>query len=795
MLAPVSWLKDYTQIPTDVKAFASKMTMSGTKVEAIEYRGGCILNIVTARVESIEKHADSDNLWVCTLNDSESLKTVVTAAQNVTQGDIVPLARIGAVTAKGQTIEKTKLRGVVSEGMLCSGAELGLGGGVIPKYAQDGIYILNADVEPGLDIKDVLGLDDYVIDFELTNNRQDCNSMLGIACEASATLGKKFAFPDYEFAASENDIEKYLDVEIKNYALCPRYTAKMVEVIKIGPSPMWMQTRLMACGIRPINNIVDVSNYVMLETGQPLHTFDYHKLAGGKIIVDTAEKGDAIKTLDQTERALDESMLMINDAQKHAAIAGIMGGGTTDIDLETKIVVIEAAHFDKNSIRMTAKRLGLRTESSAHFEKGVSIFLTKYAADRAASLLVEIGAAKHIAGVIDRFEALPEAEQVTVNTKWLNGFIGISLSNTQICACLERLGFECRRAGDEVTARVPRFRSDIKIKEDVAEEVARMYGYDNIPQTLMDSSNFISEPNRDYEAKQSIKEILIGLGGFDTLTYAFTSPDAMAELKFGKDDVRRDPVRIINPLGEEYSVMRTTTVVGMLETLALNYNRKNKPELMFELANIYLKGETPEVLPVQKEMIALGKFGSDFYEIKGVVNALLAALKIGPAVFTRASEPFLHPGRSADISLDGEVIGFIGQLHPGLAKKYEICDETIVAQIDADAVIEKMRRVKIVSKILTRYPAAERDLAFVVNEETLASDIQNEILHAGGAYITACEVFDIYKSEALGAGKKSLAFNITFRSDERTLTDEEVDESVQNIITALERTGKAKLRQ
>jgi phenylalanyl-tRNA synthetase beta chain len=359
----------------------------------------------------------------------------------------------------------------------------------------------------------------------------------------------------------------------------------------------------------------------------------------------------------------------------------------------------------------------------------------------------------------------------------------------------EQAGFEPKQSGDTFTVSVPRFRSDIEIKEDVAEEVARMYGYDKIPQTLMHASNFISEPNKDYEAKQAIKEILIGLGGFEVLTYAFTSPESMARLKFDGGDIRNDPVRIINPLGEEYSVMRTSAVAGMLETLTLNYNKKNQPELMFELANIYLKPEKDGELPVQKEIVSLGKFGSDYYEIKGVIQALMAALKIGPAVYTRSAESFLHPGCSADISISGEVVGFVGRIHPNLAKIYEICDETIVAQLDAEALVRIMQNVKITSKILTKYPAVERDLAFVVDSGLLASVINDEIIKTGGAYLTACEVFDVYVSDALGAGKKSLAFNLTFRSEERTLTDEEVDQSIRNIIDALENTGTAKLRQ
>ncbi len=794
MITPVSWLKDYVDIPDNIKAFADNMTLSGTKVESVEYRAANITGIITAKVTAKTKHADYEKLWIIKVNDTKQESTVVTAAQNVNVGDIVPFATIGAVIASGQKINTVNFGGITSEGMLCSAAELGINSSVVPKFSQEGIFILPQDTPVGVDIIKALALDDYIIDFELTNNRQDCNSILGIAYEASATYGKKFDFPMYEFDNESQDINKYLSVEVKNFELCPRYTAKMVEIIRIEPSPLWMQTRLMAAGVRPINNVVDVSNFVMIETGQPLHTFDYDKLEGGKIIVENANDKDNITTLDHVERNLDKSMLMINDAAKHAAIAGVMGGGTTDIDENTKLVVIESANFNKNSIRATAKKLGLRTESSSHFEKGISVNLTKYAADRAASLLVEIGAAKYINGVIDVYKQIPPKEHLSVNTNWFNKFAGIKLSVDHISELLYRLGFEPKPDGDDISVTVPRFRNDIKINEDLAEEIIRMYGYDNIPLTLMDSSNYISEPNRIYEAKQNIKNILVGMGGFEILTYSFVGPQAIDRLAFNENDKRRTPVKIINPLGEEYSVMRTSMLAGMLDTLALNYNRKNKSQLMFELANIYLPESSKDKLPLQQTNLVIGKYNSDYYEMKAVINALLAYIKTENVDYVRSDENFLHPGRSADIYMNNIKIGYVGQIHPLLAKTYDITDETIVAEINADILTEKMINTKIKAKAVAKYPPSERDLALIIDDDILAAAVQEKIIEYGGKDIISCKVFDVYKSPSLGEGKKSLAFNLVFRSDEKTLTDEQVDEYINDIIRNLEAANIAKLR-
>ena len=785
MITSTLFLKDYVDIPQDMKQFADRMTMTGTICENYEYRGGKISNIVAARVDSIERHPDSDHMWVCKVFDGQKVHNVVTGAQNVKQGDIVPLARDNSYLAAGKHITTGELRGVLSEGMLCSASELGITSGIAPKYAEDGIYILAKDVPLGEDILKVLGLDENIVEFELTNNRQDCNSVLGMACEISASYGKRFAFPDYEYDSPKNDIEKYLGIEVERFDLCRRYTARMVKVLKIEPSPMWIQIRLMSCGVRPINNIVDVSNYVMIETGQPLHTFDYDKLEGRKIRVKTAKEGDSLKTLDGVERPLQDNTLMICDGNKYVCIAGVMGGENSDITDDTRYVVIESANFNKSSVRNTSKRLGLRTESSSRFEKGLSIFLTKYAADRAASLLVEIGACEYVDGVIDIYEALDEVPEITMDMDWYNKFIGINISAEQAVQYLDLLGFDGKVEGNYIRVTSPKFRQDIEIKEDVAEEVTRMFGYDNIPQTRIESSSYISPINDYYAGKLKIKELLKGIGGCDMLTYSFDSPAHLKAFGFAEDDIRSQPETLINPLGEDTSIMRTTILTGVMNAIKLNYNKKNKPELMFEIACAFLKNEDSGELPHNIDRLSIGKFDSDFYEIKAVVEYLLNSLKLGEAKYIAANEPFLHPGRSAYVILGNVNIGYIGQVHPLFAKAYEVPESVCIAELEVEEIVKKASAVEIKMKNLAKYPAVERDLALVMEEGLQAGSVKQTILENGGEYIISCEVFDVYRSEALGEGMKSIAYSIVFRSDEGTLTDDVTEKAMSNIIRSL----------
>lgn len=795
MFVPQIWLRDFVEIPEDIKEFDRIMTRSGTMVEGYEYRGEGLKNIVSARVETIERHPDSDHMWVCRLTDGKDTYQVVTGAQNVKAGDIVPLAKDGATVSGGKKIVTSELRGVKSEGMLCSGEELGMSSSIIPKKQENGIYILEPDTPLGEDIGKILGLDDYIVEFELTNNRQDCNSVLGIAYEAAAAQHRKFDIPVYEYDDGSDDIRSYVDITVKNHELCPRYTARMVKILKVEDSPMWMQIRLMGSGVRPINNIVDVSNYVMLETGQPLHTFDYDKIAGKKVIIDTAKDGDVYVTLDGEARVLDSSMLMIDDASGHICVAGVMGGANSEIDDDTKYVLIEAANFNGPSVRNTAKALGMRTEASAHFEKGISAHLTKYAADRAVSLLVEIGAAEAIGGVIDLYDKLDAPKSVTMNMDWFNRFIGTDLSVDDAAKYLDCLCMDPVVNGRDITVTPPKFRQDINIKEDVAEEVIRIHGYANIPSSHLESSNYISEENSYYRSKQQIKKLLVDIGGYDTLTYAFISPSKIEDLGLGEDDVRNRPLKLINPLGEDTSTMRTTMVPNMLDSLRTNYLKKNRPVTMFEIGSIYLENPDKNDLALDIEKLVIGKFGCDFYEIKSVLNYLFESLRLTDVRYDRADEVFLHPGRSAYVYLDGENIGFIGQIHPTVAKRFDLCEDTVVAELTLKPIIEKYLAVTIRFQEPAKYPAVSRDLALVMKEELQAGDVGRAILQLGGEYITGCEVFDVYRSDALGEGKKSIAYSLTFRSPVSTLKDEQVEEAIGGILSGLKEGFDIDLRQ
>ncbi len=792
MFVPVLWLKDYVDIPEDLRSFTTMMTRSGTMVEGYEKRTEGITNVVTGKVVEIERHPDSDHMWITKIDDnSGNILQIVTGAQNVKLGDIVPVARHNSVIGGGVKIKKSKLRGVPSEGMLCSADELGIDASAAPKYATEGIYILPQDTPIGENIVDVLALEDTVIEFELTNNRQDCNSILGIAYEAGATLGKKFAIPDYRYSTQGDEINKYLSIEVKNFDLCRRYTARMLKIKKIEESPMWMQLRLMSSGVRPINNVVDASNFVMLETGQPLHTFDYHKLAGGKIVVKNAEEGEKFVTLDNVERTLKATDLMICDGEKAVCAAGVMGGLNSDIDENTTMIVIEAANFDKVAVKNTSRHFGIRTESSAHFEKGISMHLTQLAADRCASLLVEMGAAEYIDGIIDVYEKLDEQNVITICPKWANGLIGAEIPAEDMVKYLDLLDMNPVMNEDgTITVTSPLYRQDIEIKEDVCEEIARIYGYENIPCTMMEGFNYTEEPNRVYQAKQKIKSLCYALGGNEVLTYTFISPAKQAMLGFSEDDIRSDVAVLKNPLGEENSVMRTSMFTSMADVIEYNSKRKYAPVLLFELGGVFLNAiDFENGLVKQAERLVLGKTGCDFYEMKANVNYILDSLMVKGYKYVRANEPMLHPGRSAEIRLGEEKLGYVGQIHPSIAKTYGIDENTVIAELDADKLVELYNALEIKAKALSKYPVVERDLALVCNEEVMAGEIIDIINRAGVEYLISVNVFDVYRSEALGENVKSIAYTLRFQKQDSTLTDEEIETAVSSILAELAKEG------
>lgn len=794
MLVPISWLKDYVDVNKDIDEFAEMMTVSGTMVENINYINEGNENIVTARIEKIVPHENAEKLVVCTMFDGTEEYQVVTGATNVKEGQIVPLAKIGAKLPDGTKLRKAKLRGVESYGMLCSGQELGMSSSIIPKGLENGIYIFSEEVPLGISAVSALGLDEPVIEFELTNNRPDCNSIVGIAYEASATLGKKFETPDYSIKDKSRDIEEKLSIEIKNTDLCKRYCGRVLTVKKVEPSPLWMQKRLMAVGIRPISNIVDVSNYVMTEFGQPLHMFDYDKLEGHKIIVDTARKGDKIETLDHIVRDLDDEILMINDENRAVCVAGVMGAANSVIDDDTKNIVIEAANFEKTNIRNTARKFGLRSDASAHFEKGISPLVTRMAIDRAASLLVEIGACEMVEGLIDKNYYHKDPVVMDVDAKDVNRILGTEIPVEVQADILEKLGFNPEVNGSVMHITVPELRDDVNILEDVVEEVARFYGYDNIPSTLMDTSNYISEKNEFYYEKQKMKEALIATGGVEVLTYTFTSKQKLDMLKFDDKDIRSMYLKVINPLGEDSGYMRTTMMVSILEALSLNYNRKNEPRVMFEIGNVFFNAKHDELgLPLQEEKVVLGKYNSDFFEIKGIVEYLFESFRISDVEFVKAHDKMLHPSKSAYIKIGDKIFGYIGNVHPKILKEYNLPEDVVVAEIDAK-IISVLGDPDIVYQDIPKFPALERDIAVVVDEDVYAGQIINEIKDNGGKYLEKAEVFDVFTGAQIGFGKKSVAVALSFRAKDRTLTDEEIDVRFDKIVQALGEKLGAKLR-
>ncbi|MCL1802665.1 MAG: phenylalanine--tRNA ligase subunit beta [Eubacteriaceae bacterium] len=790
MLTPLLWLKDYASIDGSVPEYARKMTLSGTIAEDIKYSKE-LSGITSAKILSMKRHESSDHLWIVALSGEGSEKTVVTGAQNISVGDIVAHGLPGAILAdRDEPLESREILGITSQGMLLSATELGIPASCVPKDAEDGVFVLPKDTPLGASVPEALGLTEATIDFELTNNRQDCNSILGIAAETEACQGREFIYPEYETGFDGDEINNFLNIEIEDFSKCHRYTARMARVIKIEPSPLWMQVRLMASGIRPINNIVDVSNFVMIETGQPLHMFDYAQISEGKIIVKPARKGDAIKTLDGVQRELASQTLMISDPQKHIGIAGIMGALNSEITDSTEMIVIESANFEKTAIKAGRKFLGINSESASRFEKGLSIFLTRYACDRAAGLLMELGAVDLLDGIIDVAEPFERPSDVALKASAANSLLGTNIEIGQMAKLLSLLGIKSKIEGETLTATPPIFRQDINVAEDVIEEIARMYGYENIPTGAL-PFGAAETPNAYYSAKQLIKSIMAAVGGNEILTYSFLSPSTNMRLRF--DDIRKDPIALRNPLGEDNSLMRTSLIHGMLEALSLNFRKKSKPALMFEIGMVYHKSDS--ALPDQKEMLCFGAYGFEYAYAKSVADYLFESLKISNSSVQRSSENHLHPKRSADIiSSDGAKIGYIGQTHPAVLKGYDLPSPVVICEISIDFLAEQIISQQIKAVAAHRYPAIERDLAIVCDEAILAGDISREILASGGQFIKEASVFDVYKSEALG-DKKSIAFALAFRSEDRTLVDEDVSAAIVNILKRLEEKFGATLRE
>lgn len=801
MKLPLSWLSDYTDISgVTSKEYDARLTMSGSKVEEVYYLGAEIENVVTGKVLSVVDHPDSDHLKICQIDAGQGEPIqIVTGAPNVTPdsvGQICPVALHKSTLPGGVRITKGKLRGVASNGMMCSFQELGLTHGCVPYACENGILFLPEGTPVGEDIKKVLGLDDYVADFEITSNRADCFSVIGLARETAATFDRPFTVKEPVVKGCGGDINEHMSVEVIDTDLCPRYTARLVKNIKIEPSPAWMRERLHACGVRPINNIVDITNYVMLEYGQPMHAFDYSCLSDGKIVVRRARNGESIQTLDGVDHDLTDKMLAICDNDKPVAVAGVMGGANSEIEDDTTTVVFESACFHGATVRVTAKALGMRTEASGRFEKGLDPSLTMPAVQRACELVEMLGAGEVVDGVIDACAADLTPKTLPFEPDKMNALLGLDLSTDEQKAYLERLEFRV----EDGKVIIPSFRVDIARMCDLAEEVARMYGYDKIPTTLYAGEMVQGEYTPKQMAEQIVSETCRSAGFDEAMSHSFISPKFYDMIGWAEDDPRRISTTILNPLGEDFSIMRTTVLPSMLQSLAHNHAHRNPTASLFELGMIYtpvIKDGKADasVLPHEEKIITLGSYGRlSFFQFKGVIEAICRELNVKDVQFMpETNNPSYHPGRCANILIGGEAVGVFGTVHPTVAARYGLSGEVLAAELPLDKLFAAIDPVKLYHP-LPKFPASTRDIAVLVDDTVPAASMQAAIEKAAGSILETVKLFDVYKGKGIPEGKKSVAYSLSLRAPDRTLTDEECDKAMKQALAALEKDFGAVLR-
>lgn len=814
MLVPVEWLKDYTKTDKEIDTFCERMIMSGSNIETSEVLGCDMERVVVGRVIAKEKHPDADKLSVCKVDvgEPEPLQ-IVCGAPNIDADMSVPVALHGSTIPGplhgqpkqegGVKIKKGKLRGVESMGMICSCSELGFDDKVVPVAHRDGIWILPEGLRPGTPIEEALEFKgNAVVDFEITPNRPDCLSMVGMAREAAATFEDELTYPDTKCEEKgDRETGDFIAVEIKNPDACKRYTARIVTDVVIGQSPWWMQKRLMEAGMRPINNIVDITNFVMLEYGQPIHAFDIRQIEGGKIVVENAEPGEKFTTLDETERELTDDMLLIKDGKKGVAIAGVMGGLNSEIEADTKTILIESANFDADSVRKTSKALGLRTEASSRFEKGIDPNLCEDAADRVCRLCEILGAGKVAKGRVDVYPNPKKPQVIAARVSRINRVLGTDIDKSEMINIFKRLEMDVSDEGDILKVTPPTVRMDMQIEEDCIEEVARIYGYDNLPVTLPGGSEEATMSRRETLIRRA-RNSLCAMGANEIETYSFVSPKGIDDIGIAEDSWERAFVKLVNPLGEENSVMRTMLMPGMLETLGRNYARNIEDVKAFEIGSTFMRNLTDEnALPDESDSLCIGLYGkdTDFFTLKGMVTELLANMGITSLKFTAESEyGTFHPGRCARVSLaKGEMdveLAIMGELHPDVAQKFGIGVRCYVAEFMFGAVVRNAG-TKIYYKPLPKYPATLRDIALIVDEDLAIGEILELIGETGGKILEKAELFDVYRGEQVEEGKKSVAIALTYRDAEKTLTDEETNKVHDKVLNKLRDKFNAVLRE
>ena len=799
MLLSRKWLNEFVPVDVDDRTFAEDMTLSGSKVEITEIEGEEISNVVVGRVVEIKRHENSDHMWICQVDVGEEAPIqIVTGAQNVSQGDLVPVAKHNSTLPGGVKITKGKLRGEKSNGMLCSYKELGMTDNDWPYSVVDGIFLLNSDpdlkakdLKPGDDIRTAIGLDDHVVEFEITPNRPDCLSVIGLAREAAVTYGKTMAQHEPVVKGGGiGNLTELLDVETPATDLCPRYTARMVRNVKIGPSPKWMRDRLRASGVRPINNIVDITNYVMLEYGQPMHAFDYRYVNGGKIVVRRAEDGETLTTLDGNVRQLNSSMLVIADEHRAVGLAGIMGGENSEIAEDTVDVVFESANFNGTSIRRTALALGMRTEASAKFEKGLDILNTLPAVNRACELVEMLGAGEVLDGTIDILNFVPQPKQLKLRADKINALLGTDIDAAEMCRILQELGFGVD--GDIIT--VPSWRGDVEHYSDLAEEVARFYGYNQIPTTAMTGVTTRGGYSPEQMLERSLGTVCRSLGYDEIITYSFISPTYYDKIRLPEDSPLRKSMKIMNPLGEDTSIMRTTVMPSMLEILTRNYNYRNKEAHLYELGRTYFERE--DGMADEPKHLSLGVYGPEesFFTLKGAVETILDSIRAEDVTYVaEKSDPSYHPGRCAKVYVNGQEVGTLGQIHPLVAANYGVDAELYYADLKFDALFAS-RGADPEYQPLPKFPAVTRDIAVLVDKAVTVDAMESSIQAAAKGLLKDVTLFDIYEGAKLPTGKKSVAFNLVLRADDRSLTAQEADDEVNLVLERLKKDFDAMLR-
>ncbi|MDD4721822.1 MAG: phenylalanine--tRNA ligase subunit beta [Acidaminococcaceae bacterium] len=809
MLASLKWMKEYVDINVTPEELADKLTGVGLEVEQVIHLGAGIKGVITGKVETIERHPNSDHLWICMMNlGQEELVQILTGAQNVQQYDIVPVAVVGSQLPSGMKLKKAKMRGLDSFGMLCSAEELGIDSKLLLPEQRSGIFILPVDTPIGIDVKSVLGLDDVVFDIDLTANRSDCFNMLGLAREAAAVLDTKLKTPNLVVEEKAAGSAKALaEVEIEATELCRRFALRVLKNIKIGPSPAWMQNYLRACGLRPISNVVDVTNYVMLELGQPMHAYDYDKVAGHKLIVRKATEGERLITLDKQERVLDSTMITIADAKHAVGLGGVMGGLETEVTEATVNVMLEAATFNGPSIRRTSKALGLRSEASSRFERGVDTALNNNALNRAAHLLEQMGACDTVAGIVEAYpvEYTPAAIRVTVED--ISRRIGTVIAKDVMLDILNKLQFDVAEENGTLIITAPSWRQDITCDADISEEIARMHGFRNIAAhlprlNLVQGRQMVIEDVRD-----EIQDYMAAAGLDEVMTYSFIHANAFDKMQLAADDSRRKAIEIINPISDEFKTMRTTMAPSLLATAAYNLARQNTKVGIFEVGRTFI----PKTLPITEFpeehrvlcAVLSGKRNElnwnashedvDFYDMKGILEGLMEKLQIADYKFIPAQEPFLHPGKSCAIECDGTTIGYFGEVHPTVQENFELGAVAYLLEIQIEPLVAGATTIPQYQR-LPKFPSTSRDIAVVVPTEVTMAKLDKVIHDNGGKLLNEVKVFDLYTGKQVAEGCKSMAFNLTFQDNERTLTDADIDVLIKKIVDVIRETFQAKLR-